>query len=132
MTRSVWLLSCPDLHDGCAKQAARPALVCTPFKWVCAISLFVTLLPITHSDGPDKSFGQNLLKNPLIVNNIVEKAAIKSTDVVLEIGPGTGNLTMKLLEAAKKVIAVEVDPRMVAEIQKRTQERYGALVHSFG
>jgi len=66
--------------------------------------------------------GQNLLKNPLIVNNIVEKAAIKSTDVVLEIGPGTGNLTMKLLEAAKKVIAVEVDPRMVAEIQKRTQE----------
>jgi len=37
----------------------------------------------------------------------------------LEIGPGTGNLTMKLLAVAKKVIAIEVDPRMVAELQKR-------------
>lgn len=37
----------------------------------------------------------------------------------MEIGPGTGNLTMKLLAVAKKVIAIEVDPRMVAELQKR-------------
>lgn len=44
---------------------------------------------------------------------IVDKAGIKSTDVVLEIGPGTGNLTVKLLEKAKKVIAIELDPRMV-------------------
>jgi 16S rRNA A1518/A1519 N6-dimethyltransferase RsmA/KsgA/DIM1 with predicted DNA glycosylase/AP lyase activity len=43
----------------------------------------------------------------------VDKAGIKTTDVVLEIGPGTGNLTMKLLERAKKVVAVELDPRMV-------------------
>ena len=52
----------------------------------------------------------------------MEKANIKSTDVVLEIGPGTGNLTIKLLELAKKVIAIEVDPRMVAELQKRIQD----------
>jgi len=52
---------------------------------------------------------------------IVEKAAIKSTDVVLEIGPGTGNLTMRLLERAKKVIAVEVDVRMIVELTKRVQ-----------
>ena len=44
----------------------------------------------------------------------MDKAGIKPTDVVLEIGPGTGNLTMKLLEQAKKVIAIEVDPRMVS------------------
>lgn len=44
---------------------------------------------------------------------IVDKAGVKSTDVVLEIGPGTGNLTMKLLEKAKKVVAIELDPRMV-------------------
>merc|ERR1712137_78458 len=75
-----------------------------------------------HTFQMDKSFGQNLLKNPLIVNNIVEKANIKSTDIILEIGPGTGNLTVKLLEQAKKVIAVEVDPRMVGELQKRVQE----------
>jgi len=66
-----------------------------------------------------KKHGQHLLKNPMIISSIVEKAEIKSTDTVLEIGPGTGNLTVRLLEQAKKVIAVEVDPRMVAELQKR-------------
>ena len=60
-----------------------------------------------------KSKGQHILKNPLVVQSIVDKAGIKSTDVVLEIGPGTGNLTMKLLEKAKKVVAIELDPRMV-------------------
>lgn len=63
-----------------------------------------------------KSKGQHILKNPLVVQSIVEKAGIKSTDVVLEIGPGTGNLTMKLLERAKKVIAVEYDHRMVSSM----------------
>ncbi|KAL3892746.1 MAG: hypothetical protein SGPRY_014827 [Prymnesium sp.] len=65
------------------------------------------------------SLGQHLLKNPLVTQAMIEKAAIKSTDTVLEIGPGTGNLTLKLLEAAKKVVAVEHDPRMVVELQKR-------------
>jgi protein-L-isoaspartate O-methyltransferase len=69
----------------------------------------------------NKSIGQHILKNPLVVNTIVERAGIKSCDTVLEIGPGTGNLTVKLLEKAKKVIAVELDPRMVAELQKRVQ-----------
>lgn len=76
------------------------------------------------ASGPiaDKSRGQHFLKNPLVVNSIVEKSALKPTDVVLEIGPGTGNMTVKLLEAAKKVVAVEVAPRMVAEVQKRVAE----------
>ncbi len=55
------------------------------------------------------------------VTAIVAKAAIKPSDIVLEIGPGTGNMTMKLLEVAKRVIAVELDPRMVVEITKRVQ-----------
>ena len=42
---------------------------------------------------------------------------MKSTDVVLEIGPGTGNLTMKLLEKAKRVVAIELDPRMVGDCE---------------
>lgn len=66
-----------------------------------------------------KSRGQHILKNPAVVQAIVDKAGIKPTDVVLEIGPGTGNLTMRLLEKAKKVVAVEVDPRMVLELQRR-------------
>jgi 18S rRNA (adenine1779-N6/adenine1780-N6)-dimethyltransferase len=74
----------------------------------------------------DKSRGQHFLKNPLVVNSIVEKSDLRTTDTVLEIGPGTGNMTVKLLASAKKVIAVEVDPRMVAEVQKRVAETDGA------
>ncbi|CAA7044261.1 unnamed protein product [Microthlaspi erraticum] len=68
-----------------------------------------------------KSKGQHILKNPLLVDSIVQKAGIKSTDVILEIGPGTGNLTKKLLEAGKEVIAIELDSRMVLELQRRFQ-----------
>ncbi|KAK4285250.1 hypothetical protein QN277_001977 [Acacia crassicarpa] len=68
-----------------------------------------------------KSKGQHILKNPLLVDSIVQKSGIKSTDVILEIGPGTGNLTKKLLEAGKMVITVEIDPRMVLELQRRFQ-----------
>jgi 18S rRNA (adenine1779-N6/adenine1780-N6)-dimethyltransferase len=74
-----------------------------------------------HQFSFDKSFGQHILKNPTVIANIIEKSKIKSTDVVIEIGPGTGNLTVQLLALAKKVIAYEVDARMVAELQKRTQ-----------
>lgn len=73
----------------------------------------------THEFTMNKTYGQHLLKNPLIIQGIIDKAEIKSTDTVLEIGPGTGNLTVRLLELAKKVIVVEIDPRMVAELQKR-------------
>uniref|UniRef100_A0A672HN55 rRNA adenine N(6)-methyltransferase n=1 Tax=Salarias fasciatus TaxID=181472 RepID=A0A672HN55_SALFA len=65
--------------------------------------------------------GQHILKNPLVVNGIIEKAALRPTDVVLEVGPGTGNMTVKLLEKAKKVVACELDCRLVAELQKRVQ-----------
>lgn len=65
--------------------------------------------------------GQHILKNPLVVQGLVEKAALRQTDTVLEIGPGTGNMTVRMLEKVKKVIACEVDPRMVAELQKRVQ-----------
>eukprot|EP00826_Nyctotherus_ovalis_P036131 TRINITY_DN3185_c0_g1_i3.p1 TRINITY_DN3185_c0_g1~~TRINITY_DN3185_c0_g1_i3.p1 ORF type:complete len:325 (+),score=104.30 TRINITY_DN3185_c0_g1_i3:137-1111(+) len=67
----------------------------------------------------NKAYGQHILKNPVILNSIVDKAGIKSTDVVLEIGPGTGNLTMLMLEKAKNVVAVEIDPRMIGELTKR-------------
>ncbi|CAH8824612.1 unnamed protein product [Trichobilharzia szidati] len=68
-----------------------------------------------------KSKGQHILKNPLVINTMIEKAGIKSTDSVLEIGSGTGNLTIKLLEKGRKVYAFEIDPRMVSELQKRVQ-----------
>lgn len=65
--------------------------------------------------------GQHILKNPGVAQAIVDKADLKQSDVVLEVGPGTGNLTTRILEKAKQVIAVEQDPRMVAELTKRFQ-----------
>ncbi|KIJ43095.1 hypothetical protein M422DRAFT_116463, partial [Sphaerobolus stellatus SS14] len=49
------------------------------------------------------------------------QADIKATDHVLEVEPGTGNLTAHILEKAKQAVAVEMDPRMVAELVKRVQ-----------
>ncbi|KAL3994306.1 ribosomal RNA small subunit methyltransferase A [Acanthocheilonema viteae] len=63
--------------------------------------------------------GQHVLKNPGIVNAIIEKSAIKATDTVFEVGSGTGNLTVALMAKAKKVIACEIDQRMIAELKKR-------------
>lgn len=63
--------------------------------------------------------GQHILKNPGIADAIVQKAFLKPTDTVLEIGPGTGNISVRILERAKKLYAVELDPRMAAEITKR-------------
>eukprot|EP00939_MAST-03C_sp_MAST-3C-sp1_P005341 g5341.t1 len=63
--------------------------------------------------------GQHFLKNMAVVKAIVAKARIKSTDTVLEVGPGGGAMTVPMLEKAKKVIAVEVDKRMIMELKKR-------------
>ena len=69
----------------------------------------------------NKQLGQHILKNPLVAQGIVDKANLLPTDTVFEIGPGTGNLTMKILERAKRVIVVEKDPRLAAELLKRVQ-----------
>ncbi|EJU00199.1 rRNA adenine dimethylase [Dacryopinax primogenitus] len=66
-------------------------------------------------------FGQHILKNPGVARDIVDKANLRPTDRVLEVGPGTGNLTVLILEKAKQVTAIEMDPRMAAELSKRVQ-----------
>ncbi|KAI9725387.1 MAG: Dimethyladenosine transferase [Chrysothrix sp. TS-e1954] len=63
----------------------------------------------------NKDIGQHVLKNPGVAQAIVDKADLKQSDVVLEVGPGTGNLTVRALEKAKR------DPRMAAELTKRVQ-----------
>lgn len=68
-----------------------------------------------------KEHGQHILKNPLVVSAIVDRAALRPTDVVLEVGPGTGNLTMKMIEKVKSVVACEIDKRLIGELEKRVQ-----------
>lgn len=70
----------------------------------------------------NKDLGQHILKNPLVAQTMIEKAGITLQDIVFEVGPGTGNLSCKILERAKKLIAIEKDPRLAAELIKRFQE----------
>ncbi|KAI5180451.1 18S rRNA (adenine1779-N6/adenine1780-N6)-dimethyltransferase [Nematocida sp. AWRm80] len=73
------------------------------------------------------SFGQHLLKNPGIIKALVDKARIRPSDTVLEIGPGTGNLTIKLLEKCKSVIAVEKDKKIATDLLKRVGTKRNKL-----
>jgi 16S rRNA (adenine1518-N6/adenine1519-N6)-dimethyltransferase len=63
---------------------------------------------------PSKGLGQNFLVDEVHLARIVAVAELTTADVVLEIGPGLGTLTARLAEVAGRVIAVELDPRMVA------------------
>ncbi|MGH3730151.1 MAG: ribosomal RNA small subunit methyltransferase A, partial [Micromonosporaceae bacterium] len=59
---------------------------------------------------PTKTLGQNFVIDPNTVQRIVRAAHLRPDDVVLEVGPGLGSLTLALLPAAARVYAVEVDP----------------------
>jgi 16S rRNA (adenine1518-N6/adenine1519-N6)-dimethyltransferase len=59
---------------------------------------------------PTKSLGQNFVHDPNTVRRIVRTAALDPADVVVEVGPGLGSLTLALLPAAARVYAVEIDP----------------------
>lgn len=71
----------------------------------------------------NKELGQHILKNMGVIDTILEKAKIKPTDVILEIGGGTGNLTMKMLPKAKKVVVYEKDPRLASELVKKVNDK---------
>jgi len=62
---------------------------------------------------PSKKYGQNFLINEEIIEKIIESADIKKADTVVEIGPGFGSLTFALSERAKKVIAFEIEKRLL-------------------
>ncbi|KAL6122700.1 rRNA adenine N(6)-methyltransferase [Nucleospora cyclopteri] len=64
-----------------------------------------------------KQEGQHILKNHGLIDTIIEKAKIKHTDTLLEIGAGTGSITIKLLQKAKKVVAYETDKRLAKELK---------------
>ena len=66
-----------------------------------------------------KKLGQNFLINDSIVDDIVSESKVTSEDLIIEVGPGLGNLTSRLLEKAGKVIAIELDPKMINILQDR-------------
>jgi 16S rRNA (adenine1518-N6/adenine1519-N6)-dimethyltransferase len=67
---------------------------------------------------PSKRLGQNFVVDPGTVRRIVALAGLHADDVVLEVGPGLGSLTLGLIGAARRVIAVEVDRALAAELPR--------------
>lgn len=72
---------------------------------------------------PTKKLGQNFVTDPNTIRRIVAAAKLSGAETVVEIGPGLGSLTLGLLEVAKKVIAVEIDPKMAAELEATIAKR---------
>ena len=69
---------------------------------------------------PKKSLGQNFLLDKNIINKIIDTAKIESNDVVLEVGPGTGNLTQFIVsKKPKKIYLVEKDENLANELEKQ-------------
>ena len=66
-----------------------------------------------------KKFGQNFLTSEEILEEIISKARISKDDIILEIGPGIGTLTSKLLETGAEVISVEVDLELIRPLKER-------------
>jgi 16S rRNA (adenine1518-N6/adenine1519-N6)-dimethyltransferase len=69
-----------------------------------------------------KQYGQHWLVHPPSLHAIAAAAHLRGDETVLEIGPGTGNLTELLLAQAKQVLAVEIDHRLLRGLQKRFEE----------
>ena len=67
----------------------------------------------------NKKLGQNFLIDENVVDTIIKKSNITKNDIIIEIGPGLGTLTKKLLEYAKKVICVELDKNMIKILEDR-------------
>ena len=72
---------------------------------------------------PAKRLGQNFVVDPGTVRRIVTLAGVSPDDVVLEVGPGFGSLTLGLIGAAGRVVAVEVDPVLAAELPRTVAAR---------
>ncbi|HEY3463885.1 MAG TPA: 16S rRNA (adenine(1518)-N(6)/adenine(1519)-N(6))-dimethyltransferase RsmA [Amycolatopsis sp.] len=72
---------------------------------------------------PTKKLGQNFVHDPNTVRRIVELAGVGPDDVVLEVGPGLGSLTLGLLATGARVVAVEIDPKLADRLPKTVAER---------
>ena len=72
-----------------------------------------------HHIRPSKGLGQHFLVDPTALERIIAAADLTREDVVVEVGPGPGALTERLAQESGHVVAVELDPRMVALLRER-------------
>ena len=71
-----------------------------------------------------KKFGQNFLIDEHVLDKIIRAAGVTKEDMVLEIGPGIGTLTQYLAEAAREVVAVEIDKNLIPILENDTLAEY--------
>jgi len=71
---------------------------------------------------PLRRRGQNFLINPKVIERIIDVAEIKRDDIILEVGPGLGALTEDIANKCQKVIAVEIDKKLVESLTKRLSD----------
>ncbi|WP_301924816.1 16S rRNA (adenine(1518)-N(6)/adenine(1519)-N(6))-dimethyltransferase RsmA [Corynebacterium glaucum] len=72
---------------------------------------------------PTKKLGQNFVHDPNTVRRIVAAAELSPSDVVVEVGPGLGSLTLGLIDSVARVIALEIDPRLAGRLQQTVDTR---------
>src|SRR5579859_7582823 len=72
---------------------------------------------------PTKQLGQNFVIDPNTIRRIVRAAGLRPDDTVVEVGPGLGSLTLGLLGAARRVVAIEIDPVLAAALPETVAER---------
>ncbi|WP_068155722.1 16S rRNA (adenine(1518)-N(6)/adenine(1519)-N(6))-dimethyltransferase RsmA [Rhodococcus phenolicus] len=72
---------------------------------------------------PTKQLGQNFVHDANTVRRIVSVAGVGRDDVVLEVGPGLGSLTLALLDVVDRVVAVEIDPKLAARLPETVAQR---------
>lgn len=95
----------------------------------------VRLLAAELNLRPTKQRGQNFVIDPNTVRRIVRESGVGESDVVVEVGPGLGSLTLALLEVAGRVVAIELDallagrlPRTIAEHAPAQAERFEVVL----
>src|SRR3990167_1463399 len=71
---------------------------------------------------PKKSLGQNFLINQRILDKIIQAVEVEPEDIIIEVGPGTGNLTEKLAKKADQVIAIEKDRRLIELLKEKFKD----------
>ncbi|MBS7548001.1 16S rRNA (adenine(1518)-N(6)/adenine(1519)-N(6))-dimethyltransferase RsmA [Dietzia massiliensis] len=83
----------------------------------------VRALAVELGVTPTKTLGQNFVHDANTVRKIVTASGVGRDDTVIEVGPGLGSLTLPLLDAAGRVVAVEIDPVLAARLPRTVAER---------
>jgi 16S rRNA (adenine1518-N6/adenine1519-N6)-dimethyltransferase len=76
-----------------------------------------------HGIHPDKRLGQHFLFDPAALDRVVACADLRGDETILEVGAGLGSLTLKLASAARRVIAVEIDRRLIPALEETVAGR---------